>query len=69
MEGGEGEDCNFIRTVRQAAYGVRDHPVRICDVPTLTAVKGIGPTLIKARRLGGLVGARTAGCGLRANWY
>ena len=49
VEGGEGEDSNFIRTVRQAAYGVRDNPVRICDVPTLTAVKGIGPTLIKAR--------------------
>ena len=47
MEDGEAEDCNFIRTVRQAAYGVRDHTVRVCNVATLTAVKGIGPTLIK----------------------
>ena len=63
VEEGEAEDCNFIRTVTKAAYSVKHHPVRICDAPTLTAVKGIGPTLTKARSLGG---PGDQGPGLRA---
>ena len=48
-EEGEPEDSNFLRTVRRAAYGVKDHPARICDAHSLDAVKGIGPTLSKVR--------------------
>ena len=50
-EDGEPADNTFLRTVRQAAYRVKEHPSRICDPATLAAVKGIGPALSKVRPL------------------
>ena len=44
-EDGEPADSGFLRTVRTAAYRVKEHPSRICSAPTLEAVKGIGPAL------------------------
>ena len=44
-EDGEPPDNTFLRTVRTAAYRVKEHPTRICNAATLEAVKGIGPAL------------------------
>ncbi len=44
-EDGEPPDSGFLRTVRTAAYRVKEHPARICNAATLEAVKGIGPAL------------------------
>ena len=48
-EDGEPADNSFLRTVRTAAYRVKEHPTRICNPATLEAVKGIGPALSKVR--------------------
>ena len=48
-EDGEPADSGFLRTVRTAAYRVKEHPARICDAATLEAVKGIGPALSRVR--------------------
>ncbi len=50
-EDGEPADNTFLRTVRQAAYRVKEHPIRICNPDTLAAVKGIGPALSRVRPL------------------
>ena len=51
-EDGEPRDSGFLRTVRTAAYRVKEHPARICNAATLEAVKGIGPALSRVRACG-----------------
>ena len=48
-EDGEPADNSFLRTVRKAAYRVKEHSTRICDAATLEAVNGIGPALSRVR--------------------